>query len=117
MTNLNDETMKELQPVPFIAYEAVQIRGDVREQRLHSINRLLVILLVAFFVASCAVMYFIHKRDMQQIADNNKRWIAYMEQYDFADYEYNQDGQGVNIMGDRNGVDYYVAEAESKNPD
>jgi hypothetical protein len=38
-----------------------------------------------------------------------------MEQYDFADYDYTQDGQGVNIIGDRNGVDFY--EPETTNPD
>lgn len=33
-------------------------------------------------------------------------FLWYLNQYDFAGYEYTQDGQGVNIIGDSNGVDY-----------
>jgi hypothetical protein len=112
---MNQEMLKDAEPVPFVAYEAVQIRGDIREKRLHSNNRLLVILLAVLFVLSCALLYFVHRRDMNKIEENNRAWIAYMEQYDFADYDYTQDGQGVNIIGDRNGVDFY--EPETTNPD
>ena len=44
----------------------------------------------------------------------NVSWLIYINQYDFEDYEYTQDGTGVNIIGDSNGVDYYGAEVDSQ---
>lgn len=39
---------------------------------------------------------------------SNGAWLWYINQYDFESYatEYMQDGHGVNIIGDTNGVDY-----------
>ena len=42
-------------------------------------------------------------------------FLIYLNQYDFASYEYEQDGQGVNIIGDRNGVEYLGADFENPN--
>lgn len=110
-----EEEIKKTETVPFIAYEAVQIRGDVREKRLCSINKLLGFLLGILFLASCVIIYLVHRSCMNKIAENNHRWIAYLEQYDFASYEYSQDGEGLNILGDRNGVNYYGSEVEGEN--
>ena len=44
----------------------------------------------------------------------NVSWLIYINQYDFEDYEYTQDGTGVNIIGDSNGVGYYGAEVDSQ---
>jgi hypothetical protein len=112
-----DEIMKDAEPVPFIAYEAVQIRGDVREKRLCSINKLLGILLGILFITSCAIIYLVHRSCMDKIEKNNQRWISYLEQYDFASYESSQDGEGLNILGDRNGVNYYGPEVEGEHQD
>lgn len=38
----------------------------------------------------------------------NKTWLDYIAEYDFTDYVYTQDGRGLNIIGDSNGVDYNV---------
>ena len=43
-------------------------------------------------------------------------FLLYLNQYDFESYEYQQDGEGVNIIGNLNGVDYNGAAGESKNP-
>lgn len=39
-------------------------------------------------------------------------FVWHLNQYDYEtyDYEYSQDGEGVNIIGNQNGVDYYGAE-------
>lgn len=36
----------------------------------------------------------------------NVLWLYVFTQYDFETYEYSQDGRGINIIGDSNGVDY-----------
>lgn len=36
----------------------------------------------------------------------NALWLYTFTQYDFETYDYTQDGRGINIIGDGNGVDY-----------
>ena len=68
--------------VPYIVYE-----GEIARQERH-IKRLWVALIVA--ICACVAIFLGH--------------IWYLNQYDFASYQ--QDGEGVNIVGDGNGVDY-----------
>ena len=48
------------------------------------------------------------------LAATNAAWLIYISQYDFESYDYAQDGTGVNIIGDSNGVSYNGTEAENK---
>ncbi len=77
--------------VPYIVFE-----GEIARQERH-IKRLWIALIAAIIALVLVVGGFI--------------W--YLNQYDFTSYE--QDGQGVNIIGDRNGVDYDVATPENAN--
>jgi hypothetical protein len=45
----------------------------------------------------------------------HEKWLDYLNEYDFADYEYTQDGEGLNIIGDGNGVTGYVATLAREN--
>ena len=53
----------------------------------------------------------------------NQAWLDYIAQYDFTDYDYAQDGRGINIIGNMNGVTgnvpetSNVPEVENPNPD
>lgn len=74
--------------VPFAAYEAAEERADRRDRRHwigHIIELAIIVLMAALFL-----------------------W--YLNQYDFTAETVQQDGEGVNIIGDRNGVDYFGAE-------
>lgn len=44
----------------------------------------------------------------------NIAWLIYISQYDFESRDYSQDGTGVNIIGDRNGVNYNGTEVDNK---
>lgn len=68
--------------VPFIVYENELARSE------RHIKRLWIALIVAVISIVLTVGGF----------------LLYLNQYDFASYE--QDGEGVNIIGDGNGVDY-----------
>ena len=77
--------------VPYLVYEGAQARNE------RSVKRLVCLLLVVIFLWACTIGAF----------------MLYLNQYDFAGYEYTQDGEGVNIIGDKNGVDYkYVPTIE-----
>lgn len=41
-------------------------------------------------------------------------FVWYLLQYDFENYSYSQDGQGVNVMGNLNEVTEYGAETDRK---
>lgn len=70
--------------VPYIVFE-----GEIARQERH-IKRLWIALIAAFIAIALIVGGFL--------------W--YLNQYDFASYQ--QDGEGVNIVGDGNGVDFDV---------
>ena len=72
--------------VPYIVFEGTQVRHE------RTLKRLVVIIIVtiALLFASNAI------------------WLYAWMQYDYVSedysYEYSQDGEGINIIGDRNGV-------------
>lgn len=75
--------------VPYIVFEGEMVRSE------RHIKRLWVLLIVMAAVWAGTVIGFLH----------------YLSLYDFASYEYVQDGQGVNIVGDENGVDFNGSES------
>ena len=75
--------------VPFIVFE-----GEIARQERH-IKRLWIALIAAIVAIVLIVGGF----------------LLYLNQYDFASYQ--QDGEGVNIVGDGNGVDFDVPARES----
>lgn len=85
-----DKKITENKPdVPYIVYE-----GDMAIAERH-IKRLwiaLIVLIVAFAISVIGYLW-------------------YLSLYDFQSYEYTQDGEGVNIVGDSNGVDYNGTES------
>lgn len=84
------ERKQAVEPVPYIAHESDMARQE------RTIKRLIAALFVVIALWFSTIGVFI--------------W--YLNQYDFESYEYTQDGEGLNIIGDRNGVGFYVAESE-----
>ena len=80
---------KPPEDVPYFVFEAVLSRQE------RNIRRLWIALLVA--IAACVAVFAGH--------------VWYLSQYDFVSYD--QDGQGVNIIGDGNGVDVSGPAGES----
>lgn len=70
--------------VSYIVYESAMVRAE------RAMKRVVIALIVA------VALLFV----------SNALWLWYISQYDFESYEYSQDGQGINIIGDDNGVTY-----------
>ena len=79
--------------VPFVVYQATAARQERQVKRLW----------VALIVALAALFL------------TNMAWIGYQSQFDTFSYDYTQDGNGNNIIGDNNEVDYNGAEIEDTN--
>lgn len=47
----------------------------------------------------------------------NIAWLIYINQFDVESTDIQQDGQGVNIVGDENGVGYNVPESSYSSQD
>lgn len=84
---MNDDKMN----IPYIAFEGELARAERHIKRLWIVNIILIIALIL-----CNVAY-----------------LWYLSLYDFSSYEYEQ-GDGVNVIGDSNGVDYNGAEIENE---
>lgn len=82
--------------VSYIVFESSLARAE------RSIKRLWIALIIAI-IAIFAV---------------NGCWLWYLNQYDFAStsYEYEQDGEGLNIIGDKNGVNFNEPTNENYTP-
>lgn len=73
----------ENKDVPYIVYEGAMARAE------RIIKRLIIAVVLSLIM----------------IVATNGAWLWYINQYDFMTYEYEQDGRGINIIGDSNGVD------------
>lgn len=71
---------KENPPVPYLTHEADMMRADIMHRRLLKIIVLLIVALVA----------------------SNAGWLIAWQNYDFESYQIEQDGEGVNIVGNEN---------------
>lgn len=87
------ETIERQANVPYIVYEGTVARHE------RTVKRLVIALIVSIVMIFCS----------------NLMWLHFVQQYDFETYEYTQDGQGVNVVGDGNGVDY--DESKTGNPE
>jgi hypothetical protein len=74
-------------------------------------------LLAVVSLALGLLLYLSHVKAANDLKANNEKWLEVWSQYDFESYEYQQDGKGVNIIGNMNGVDYDVPTSESEAPD
>ena len=79
--------------VPYVVHEATVARQE------RQIKRMWIALIVA------AAMLFA----------SNMGWLIYQSQFDTFSYDYTQDGNGNNIIGNDNEVDYNGAEIEDTN--
>lgn len=88
-----EEVKNTPENVPYIVYESTQARNE------RHIKRLVAALIIAIIM----------------IFASNFMWLAYINQYDFESYsyEYQQDGRGLNIIGNGNGVNTNGTEIES----
>lgn len=84
MTENKDGNSESRWDIPYIVYEGSLARAE------RIIKKLI------FVVALCIIL----------IVATNGAWLWYINQYDFMTYEYEQDGRGINIIGDSNGVDH-----------
>jgi hypothetical protein len=78
--------------VSYVAFESVQARNERHIKRLWITN----IILIALLFLSNAI------------------WLWFYSSFDFESYDYEQDGSGINIIGDDNEeVKQYGAESKS----
>lgn len=95
------ESEDNIQVVPYFFVQRILKRNERKDIRHFVID---IVLVVALIASICAGFFAVHK--------TNEKWIDYISDYDFIEYSYSQDGQGVNIIGDHNEADYNGAEAD-----
>ena len=76
--------------VPYIVYEGAQARHE------RTVMRLIVIIIIA----------------ISMLFASNAIWLYVWSQYDTVEYDYTQDGRGVNIIGSENEVNQNGAEID-----
>ena len=81
----------EPQNIPFFAHEGIMSRME------RTVKRLWIALIITIIL----------------VFASNALWLWYISGYDIETYDYVQDGFGVNIIGDKNGVDYDVPKVTS----
>ena len=82
--------------VPYIVYEGAQARHE------RTVKRLIIIIILA----------------ISMLFASNAIWLYVWSQYDTVEYDYTQDGRGINIIGSENEVEQNGSEIdhESESP-
>ena len=104
--------LQELEAPAMVPLYAVESQGYRRERTLRGT---VIVFCVALLVISILVgvfgyfAYQLHVQSMEKVEAINRYWLDFLGQYDIeGDYtEYSQDGRGLNIIGDGNGVTGY----------
>lgn len=105
--------------VPLVAVEGQSYRRE-RTLRGTVIVFCVALLVIALLVGVFGYFaYQLHVQSMEKVEAINRYWIDFISQYEFeGDYtEYSQDGKGLNIIGNGNGVTAYGPEAENISED
>ena len=84
---------EKMMTVPYIAHQSAAARQE------RQIRRMWIALIVA----------------ITMLFASNVGWLIYQSQFDTFSYDYTQDGNGNNIIGNDNEVDYNGAEIEDTN--
>lgn len=102
------ERVRETPPerIPWHCHERDMCR--LSDAYMTAVKVLIVALVMA--VVFCGLEAYMRHKE-------HDKWLTYLEQYDFAAYDYTQDGEGVNIIGNKNGVEYNVPAFESESQD
>ena len=103
-----NDSAREPVMVPLYAVEG---NGFRRERTLRGT---IILFCVALLLISLLVgvfgwfSYRLQTETLARLEAINQHWLDYLSEYDFSgeSYEYSQDGRGLNIIGDNNGVDY-----------
>lgn len=93
--------------VPLVAFEGQSYRRE-RTLRGTVIVFCVAMLVIAILVGVFGYFaYHLHVQTLEKVEAINKYWLDYLSEYDFSGdvYEYSQDGRGLNVMGDNNGVE------------
>ena len=97
--------MEKRKNTPYDDHTPERISWRVHERDLcrlaSAYKSAIVVLVIALVLAAGFAGYEAYLRHKEQ-----ERWLNYLEEYDFVGYDYVQDGQGVNVIGNWNGVDY-----------
>lgn len=104
--------LEELTAPAMVPVYAVEGQNYRRERTLRGT---VIVFCVALLVISILVgvfgyfAYQLHVQSMEKVEAINRYWLDFLGQYDIeGDYtEYSQDGRGINIIGDGNGVTGY----------
>ena len=106
-----DGIVEELTAPAMVPLSVVEGNGYRRERTLRGtvIVFCAALLVIALLVGAFgAFAYKLHIQTLEMVEAINQHWLDYLSEYDFSgeSYVYSQDGRGLNIMGDNNGVDY-----------
>jgi hypothetical protein len=82
-------TMDNNKDISYIVFEGEMARAERHIKRLW-----ITVIVTILLLAAC-----------------NIAWLIYLNQFDLESTDIQQDGQGVNIVGDENGVGYNVPES------
>jgi hypothetical protein len=116
--NKHDEK-KEPVTVPLFAVEGQNFRANQTSRHLATMFCVSLII-IAIIIGLCGMVVYRMNKDCLEKVDNiNRYWIDYFSECDIVgeSYDYTQDGRGLNIIGDNNGVTAYESETSDSYTD
>ena len=109
---------EERQPLASVPLASVESERHHRSSYTKIVFACFSIVLVSLILC-VAFCYKVNNDCLNKVEAMNRYWLEYIGQYDFEEYSYSyaQDGEGINVMGDNNGVDYNGPEISDSETD
>lgn len=96
--------------VPLFAVEGQNYRANKTSRHLATVFCVSLII-IALIIGLCGMVVYRTNRDcLDKVETINAYWLDFVSHYDFEGDSYAQDGRGINIIGDGNGVTDYGPE-------
>lgn len=103
--------------VPLFAVEGQNYRAN-RTMRYMVTVFCVALLIIAIVIGLCGMVVYRTNRDcLDKVEAINAYWLDFISQHDFECDSYTQDGRGINIIGDGNGVTDYGTKADCEEDD
>ena len=96
--------------VPLFAVEGQNYRANKTSRHLATVFCVSLIIIALIIGLFGVIVYRMNQECLAKVESINKYWLDFISQYDFEGDSYAQDGRGINIIGDGNGVTDYGAE-------
>lgn len=105
--------------VPLFAVEGQNYRANKTSRHLATVFCVSLVIIALIIGLFGVIVYRMNQECLAKVESINRYWLEFFAEFDIDGdiTDYNQDGRGINIIGDGNGVNGYESEVSDTESD